>query len=226
MNARISTLFSWLVTLLVPLALLGLGLRLLLTPAFLQIEYNLPGFPPDEYGFTTAERLYYASFALGYLLNNEDVSYLSQLTFPDGAPLFNSRELTHMQDVKVVTQASLKVWYAALLLLLLLGAWSRPGERWQAYRQGWRRGGWLTLGLVAAVGLFAALAFWQFFSLFHALFFEGDSWLFLYSDTLIRLFPMQFWQDVFLYVGLIAVVGALGVILGIRNLRFGVKDSV
>ncbi|GAB4504312.1 MAG: TIGR01906 family membrane protein [Anaerolineales bacterium] len=216
MSSRLSSLLSWLVALLIPLALLGLGLRLLLTPVFLQIEYNLPGFPPDEYGFTTTDRLYYAPFALDYLLNDQDISYLGRLTFPDGAPLFTARELSHMQDVKIITQASLKIWYATWLLLFLLGIWAWQGKRWQAYRQGLRRGGWLMMGLTATVGLFAALAFWQFFSLFHALFFEGDSWLFLYSDTLIRLFPMQFWQDAFLYAALIAVLGALGLILGIR----------
>ncbi len=221
-----SRLISFFTALLTPIALLGLALRLLLTPAFLHIEYNLPGFPPDEYGFTIADRLTYAPFALEYLLNDQDLSYLAQLTFPDGAPLFNARELRHMQDVKVVTQASLKIWYAALLLLFLLGVWARQGKWQPAYLEGLKRGGWLTLGLVVTVGLFAALAFWQFFSLFHALFFEGDSWLFLYSDTLIRLFPIQFWQDVFLYAGLIAAVGAAGLILGIRNPRFGVKDSV
>lgn len=226
MNNRLSSLPSWLIASLVPLALLGLALRLLLTPAFLQIEYNLPSFPPDEYGFTTAERLYYAPFALDYLTNDEDISYLAQLTFPDGSPLFNQRELSHMQDVKIVTKAGLKVWYASLLLLALLGIWARQGKWEQAWFQGLRRGGWLTIGLVAGVGLFAAVAFWQFFSLFHALFFEGDSWLFLYSDTLIRLFPMQFWQDAFLWVGVIVIAGALGLGLGIRNPHFRVKDSV
>lgn len=226
MKSRLSSFLSWLVALLIPLSLLGLGLRLLLTPAFLSIEYNLPGFPPDEYGFTTADRLRYAPFALEYLLNDQDIAYLGELTFPDGAPLFNKRELSHMQDVKVVTQASLKVWYATLLLLFLLGVWAKQGKWQPAYLQGLRRGAWLMLGLAAAVGLFAVVAFWQFFSLFHALFFESDSWLFLYSDTLIRLFPLQFWQDVFLYAGLVAVFGALALLVGIRNPLFRVKDSV
>lgn len=35
-------LLSWLVTLIVPIALIGLGLRVLLSPLFLQIEYNMP----------------------------------------------------------------------------------------------------------------------------------------------------------------------------------------
>jgi integral membrane protein (TIGR01906 family) len=75
------------------------------------------------------------------------------------------------------------------------------------------------IGLVVAIGLFGALAFWQLFTLFHGLFFKGDTWLFLYSDTLIRLFPMQFWQDAFLWAGVISVGGALALALGLRRMN-------
>ena len=217
MPNRLTLLLSWLVTLLTPIFLLGLGLRLLLTPLFYNVEYRMPYFPPDQYGFTQEDRLRWAPYAIDYLLNDADISYLGDLTFEDGSPLYHERELSHMVDVKVVTQAALKVWYGAVLLVVGLGVWARYGNWWQAYRQGLRRGGWLLIGLVITVGLFGALAFWQFFSLFHALFFEGDSWLFLYSDTLIRLFPMQFWQDAFLWAGVIAVGGALALALGLRS---------
>jgi uncharacterized membrane protein len=48
-----------------------------------------------------------------------------------------------------------------------------------------------------------------FFTWFHGLFFEGDSWLFLFSDTLIRLFPIRFWEDAFLLAAVIALGGGL-----------------
>jgi integral membrane protein (TIGR01906 family) len=79
------------------------------------------------------------------------------------------------------------------------------------------------LVMAAVIALFASLAFWQFFTLFHALFFKGDTWLFEYSDTLIRLFPLQFWEDVFIWVAVIVVGGALGLAFGIR--RRGTSDG-
>src|SRR5690606_16477506 len=103
------TLLSSLVALLIPVALIGLGLRLLLTPLFLQIEYNMPYFPADEYGFTKQDRLKWAPYALDYLTNSEDISYLGNLTFEDGTPLYNERELRHMVDVKAVTAGALRV---------------------------------------------------------------------------------------------------------------------
>jgi integral membrane protein (TIGR01906 family) len=217
LNTKLLPLLSWLVTLLTPIFLLGLGLRILLTPLFYNIEYRLPWFPPDQYGFTMEDRLRWAPYAVDYLLNDADISYLGDLNFEDGSPLFNERELSHMGDVKVVTKGALNVWYVGFALLVVLKIWARYGNWWQAFRQGLRRGGWLTIGLVAAVGLFGALAFWQLFTLFHGLFFEGDSWLFLYSDTLIRLFPMRFWQDTFLWAGVISVGGALALALGLKS---------
>lgn len=217
-------LISLLTTLLVPIVLLGIGLRLLLSPLFLQIEYNLPGFPEDPYGFTKEDRLRWAPFAVDYLVNRADISYLGDLRFDDGAPLYNERELSHMHDVKVVTQNALNVFYLALAGLALIGLWSKRGDQWQAYRQGLRRGGWWmiflagTLAVVVLVGMFLLPdLFWDFFSGFHAIFFVGNSWQFEYSDTLIRLFPLRFWQDAFLYAAVIAVLGGLGLAFGIRK---------
>jgi integral membrane protein (TIGR01906 family) len=217
MNPKLTSLLSYITTLLTPIFLLVLGLRILLTPIFYNIEYRLPWFPSDPYGFSQEDRLKLAPYAVDYLLNNVDISYLGDLTFEDGSPLFNERELSHMHDVKLVTKGALRVCYDTVVLMVGLGVWAHYGNWWQAYRAGLRRGGWLMIGLVVVIALFGAIAFWQLFRLFHALFFEGDTWLFEYSDTLIRLFPIQFWQDAFLWAGIVSVGGALGLALGLRE---------
>ncbi len=205
---RLTPWWTLLVTGLVPVALVLAAVRLLLTPLFIQIEYRLPLFPPDPYGFTTAERLYWAEQARQYLLNDADRSFLTALRFADHRPVFNEREIRHLEDVKAVVQAALRVGYGAWGVLGLMGglAWRRGGEAWDAYRRAVARGGWLTLGLMVAIGVTVVVAFGPFFVFFHRLFFEGDSWLFPVSDTLIRLFPERFWIDAFL-----AVAGLSGV---------------
>ena len=40
------------------------------------------------------------------------------------------------------------------------------------------------------------LGFDSFFTRFHEMFFEGDSWRFSDTDTLIRVYPERFWVDV------------------------------
>ena len=105
---KLTSTLSYLATLLTPIFLLGLGLRILLTPLFYNVEYRMPYFPPDQYGMTNEDRLHWAPFAIDYLLNDADISYLGELTFEDGEPLYNERELSHMQDVKVVTKGALQ----------------------------------------------------------------------------------------------------------------------
>jgi len=210
-------ILSWSMTILLPFVLSFVGLRLILTHAFLEIEYHLPGFPPDDYGFTLQDRLHWSKLSWDYILNNADISFLGDLTFPDGTPLFNERELSHMHDVKGVVQPSLWVGYGICLFMLGVAAWARWGGWWQEYVRGIRRGGWVTLGLVALLGILGATSFWQFFTIFHELFFKGNTWLFLYSDTLIRLFPLPFWEFAFLFVGLLDVAAGLTLALSLRS---------
>jgi len=216
MSSLLKSTLSWLVTLLAPIAILMLGVRLLLTPVFLQVEYRMPGFPADSYGFTLEDRIRWATPSLTYLVNDQGVGYLVELTFNDGAPIYNSRELSHMQDVKGVVQMLLNVWYGALAMVAMLGAGMWRGNWLDSYRSGWRRGGFLMLGLLAAFAVFAVTSFWDFFTWFHSMFFTGDSWLFAYSDTLIRLFPMRFWEDCFIYVGGFALIISLVLAFGMK----------
>jgi len=212
----ITRILAWLITIFVPFALTFVGLRLLLTPAFPQVEYRTPGFPPDDYGFTLQDRLHWSTISIDYLVNNSDISFLGNLTFPDGSPLFTQDELSHMHDVKGVIQPVLWIEYTVWFLLLGFGLWARFGGWWQEYLRGLKRGGWLTLGLVMVLGILAVTSFWQFFTVFHELFFKGNSWLFPTYDTLIRLFPIPFWEHAFLFAGVLDVAGGLVLGLALR----------
>jgi integral membrane protein (TIGR01906 family) len=214
----------FLTALLTPIVLLGLALRLLLSPVFLQVEYRMPGFPADTYGFTREDRLRWAPYAVTYLTSSRGIDYLGDLHFDDGKPLYNERELSHMDDVQRVTKGALNVFYGALAALTLLGLWARRPQQWQAFLQGLKLGGWIMIGLAGVVAVIVLAGmfldpnlFWAFFTGFHSLFFSGDSWLFEYSDTLIRLFPLRFWQDTFLFAAGLAVLGGLGLGLGIKR---------
>ena len=73
---------------------------------------------------------------------------------------------------------------------------------------------WLAIGVVIVL----AVVGWNvFFTGFHTLLFEDGTWYFLTSDTLIRLFPEQFWFDAALTVGALAVVGAGVIWLAVRR---------
>jgi len=216
-------ILSYLVSLLVPLALIGTALRILLTPIYFNIEYRMPYFPVDEYGMTQEERLQWAPFAVEYLVNSADISYLGDLKFEDGSLLYNERELSHMEDVKTVVLGALRVWYISLAILTLLAILAYRGKWIPDYINGLRRGGMWMIGLAFALGLVTGVGivanpdvFWEFFTLFHQIFFTGDSWLFYYSDTLIRLFPIRFWQDAFLWAAVLSLSGGVGLAFGLK----------
>ena len=165
----------------------------LITPAFLRLQYARPDVPPSS-RFTPQERQTIAQAAAHYLVSREDINYLADLTDADGLPLFNTRELTHMVDVKVLLGKAVQldivlgVLVAGALGFLLSRRETR--ERTPFYL--------LVASLVAPALAIAALIlvplqFQWFFVEFHHVFFEGDSWLFPRSDTLIQLFPERFW---------------------------------
>ena len=208
----IRKILGWVITVLIPPILLMMSVRLMISPMFARVEYRLPGFPNDPYGFTSDDRLRLSEPAINYLVNTEDITYLSSLRFEDGERVFNDREFSHMQDVKqVVTGMRIALAVGMVGLLAATFFADRKGLKVDVLAA-YQRGAWALLGLIFAILLFVALSFNQLFTWFHKIFFESGTWMFLTSDTLIRLFPMRFWRDAFIFVGLLSMLLA-GLIL-------------
>jgi integral membrane protein (TIGR01906 family) len=176
-------------------------MRTALSPFFVNLEYKLPNFPPDTYGFTTDERLVWADYSIRYLLGKVSEEEFSTIQFLDGAPLFNEREISHMIDVRDLTLIMLAIWrilFGFFTIVLFIG-WKNNWQR--AFLRALEDGAKATLAIIVGILIYVLINFNQLFTLFHQIFFEGDSWLFYLSDTLIRLFPIKFWQDLFIYIG-------------------------
>lgn len=212
-------ILGWLVTMLTPLVIIMISVRLLITPLFPQLEYRLPGFPDDPYGFSLEDRLRWSEPSINYLVNTHDISFLESLAFEEGDPIFNERELSHMEDVKsVVTGMRIALALATLFLLGITIIAIR--NRWKkVLLKSFHRGGWAVIGLIISILFFVALSFNHLFTWFHQIFFESGTWQFYYSDTLIRLFPMRFWQDAFIFVGIISLLLGGILIYFSRNLN-------
>jgi integral membrane protein (TIGR01906 family) len=207
-SISLQSLLSWLVTLLLPFALILTAVRLLFTPLFVEIEYRTPNFPDDSYGFTLEDRLKWSKVSMAYLLSDDTIEFFDTQQFDDGTRIYNDRELSHMTDVKVVVTWALRVWLIALAVVTGVGLWAWRGGWLDLYKIALARGAWVTIGFVGVVVLFVVAAFGVFFVFFHNIFFAPGTWTFFYSDTFIRLFPQRFWQDTFLWVGGLAVLQA------------------
>jgi integral membrane protein (TIGR01906 family) len=211
-------LLALLVIIIVPFFLMITSVRILMNPWFPQFEYRTPNFPADSYGLSFQDRLKWSQISMEYLNNYADISFLGNLNFPDSTPLYTAPELSHMADVKSVVSGAYKAWWVMLVVLAASGFWAWHIKWFSDYLHALARGGFLTIGLIL-VGV--ALSFRDLFTEFHRIFFTGNSWLFSYSDTLIRLFPMQFWQDAFIWMGVFTVLGA-GILI-YADRKFSIK---
>jgi integral membrane protein (TIGR01906 family) len=215
---------GWVSTLLVLPMLLVTSILMLLNPIFLDLEYRRPGFPADPFGFTLKERLEYARVSVAYLVNNQGIDYLKDQHLSDSTSLFNERELSHMVDVKAVVQGAIRWWLVGLIVFGLLTWWAFKAGRKREYWRALSRGGFLTLGIIVIFLAYLAINFDSLFTRFHSLFFESGTWVFLYTDSLIRLFPLPFWQDCFIVVGSLSLLG--GALLGWQGRKRSLQKTI
>ncbi len=212
-NRTLLNIIKWIIIIAMPF-FLGLGMiRAVIAWDYPSFEYQR--IPPDQYGFTPEERLFYAHATLDYLQrpepSDEVIYLLEELRLPNSNdPLYNEAEISHMVDVKDLTDAIRTIWWmTAVLVILGLGfLLSQPALRAVGYRAIYQ-GGWATVIILAAIALFIGVGWSIFFVQFHELLFPPGTWTFYYTDSLIRLFPEQFWFD----IGVIMSGGAL--LLGI-----------
>jgi integral membrane protein (TIGR01906 family) len=193
---------QFVVALALPSVLLLGNVQLLAHDRFVHFEYGQAGFPDDTaipfdgYPLSRAERAALAERALQSIIGPQGMRALEEARFEEtGAAAFNAREIRHMRDVRLVFQRARVVFWLALVALA--GGGALLGRR--LGRQGVTRplvasvtG---TLSLVLALGLYILLSFGSFFTRFHNVFFESGTWVFRADDTLIRLFPLDFWSD-------------------------------
>ncbi len=204
-----SAILKILIILLTPLILIMGSIRLLTTDIYLGFEYGKPDFPPDSFGFTPLERLGFASANLHFVSDQEDLQALSTQEYA-GQPLYNERELSHMQDVQKVFQGAWSVWKLALGLVALSAIYlTLRAKSLKAIGSAFTVGGLLTAGSVLLIGFLAIVGWDSWFTSFHKLFFIPGTWTFNYSDTLIRLFPEKFWFDGALTVSALSLVSGL-----------------
>ncbi|MCP4421617.1 MAG: DUF1461 domain-containing protein, partial [Chloroflexi bacterium] len=193
-------------------------------PAYPSYEYAKPDFSPDLDGImsetavslelvplTQTERLELALVAVAYLESWQPaeaaIDMLALQKIPHtGAPFYNQRELSHMIDVKQLTDTIR--WMALVTAVLNLGGLVfllvRPQTRQLAYLS-LGQGGLVTFALLTGLTAFILFGWGFFFYQFHGLLFSSGSWSFAATDGLMRLYPERFFFD----VGVLISGGAL-----------------
>ncbi len=195
----IETLLSVVVAAATMLVIVGVAVLAFLNPVWVGFEQGRSGAVAFT-GYTPAE----VEAVTDSVLSDLVVGPPSFAQTVGGSPVFTARERAHMVDVRGAFTA-----FGALVVLaavLLVGA--RIGSRGRSW---FRRGmgfGALALGVAVILGgIVSVLAFDQAFETFHELFFPGGSYNFdPLTDRLVQLFPIQFWEETSLALGVVILV--------------------
>jgi len=139
----------------------------------------------------------------------------------DEREVFNEREKLHMEDVKILYQRAMLVGHlffgagaAFAVAALFVKGWRRRAL------EGYIRGNTIFFAMLALIGLYAALDFGSFWTLFHQLLFSNDLWLLdPATDVLIQMVPEQFFFDLVMRIALTAAVLIGGLFAGALLLR-------
>jgi integral membrane protein (TIGR01906 family) len=222
MNRWLKVILQAIIVVAVPVVLVVIPVRVLMHPRWVLFEYSRPNFPPDAFGFSKQERTQLAIIGIESIIGPRGVVVLQEARLPDGSPAFNEREISHMHDVRVLTGniylAQVVLLVAAAVAVIVL-AWRH--ETRAAAPAALRTGVIFTIILLMALVFFVLTGFNTFFTDFHRMFFRGNTWEFSVSDTLIRLYPPQFWFDAATVIGAASIVEAI--VLGIVAQWWGRK---
>ena len=206
----------------VPSALFVVALFLLLITASVTYAVNelrLYGYDFDKWdislktGIDRDELTSIARQIRAYFNSPTEPLEIRATIFSEEQDLFNRREIVHMKDVKHLIWGVYVV--GGLSLAYLLGSIAYGfRRRGRSYAQLLARellwGSGVTVGFVVGVGLAALVGFDRLFLFFHQVSFANDFWMLdPRTDYLVILFPEGFWYDATMFVGLLAVMGAV-----------------
>ncbi len=213
-----------LVSLTVPVALVGTNVRLAFSslPVY---TYAIDNFDASAKTGIAREQLVEAMQGLiDYFGSSEELITTTVVTL-EGVeePLFNEREALHFRDVKdllnrvhVVQTVAVAMLASAAIAAAVAGLSGRTSAALELMR-GMRFGAYGTIGVVIALGIFAAVgAFDALFVAFHQLSFDNDLWRGQVTDRMVQLFPSAFFFQGSLLIGLGAVLEA-SLIVGVTT---------
>jgi integral membrane protein (TIGR01906 family) len=185
-----------------PLFFAANAVRVLLTDTYVRAAYPRLG---REEILSESRRTELALLGLRAVdpVRGERVSILRAARLPDGSRAFRVEEVRHMRDVRS--------WLLRLHVLQVLVAGALVALAWRTRLVLARalRAGAVATGLVTVVALTAmAFEFDVVLLAFHKLLFAGESWHFADEDTLIRVYPEQFWNWTGIAMGLLVALQA------------------
>lgn len=167
-------------------------------------------------GISLVELDYAAGEIVRYFENDARVLRVTVIVDGEEQPLFNEREVAHMEDVKSLVRLMFAVQEVSLVYTMayVTGVFLWARER-SLRALAWQALGAMAfgLGVVGAVGVLALSGFDAAWTRFHEIAFRNDLWrLDPASDRLIQMFPEPFWEEATMIVAAVSA-GASGLVV-------------
>jgi len=162
----------------------------------------------------------------GYLRGQSNTPQISVNIRGEETPLYNSKELTHLADVRGITDVFRIVLIASIILLLAVGVVLYITQSAGTLIKSLGYGAILTLLFTGIVVIWAIIDFDSLFYLFHILSFNNDLWLLDPTrDYLIMMFPQGFFRDAALMLIGTIILGALLLLVASRIMQKRFTDK-
>jgi integral membrane protein (TIGR01906 family) len=202
---------GWLVAAAAAVVLLGVSIAPFLIPAAVRFEQDRVGVGEiSGYRSLELDRITGALLADLVLWRGDfDVDDQRHPEF-GGGQVLSDAERAHMRDVRNVFTGFWLLVAAGVIVLVVASRRARDkaakAALWRAEANGARA---VAVAIVVA-GAVVVLAFEAAFEVFHRLFFSAGSYTFDPArDRLVQLFPMQFWSEIAIAVGLVVLMLSL-----------------
>ena len=208
---------AWLFTplwLVVILAMLVLSLRFTINNRGYFLKTYLSMEIEREIGISAEDSANAIMAMIDYMEGQREDIQLEVAEHGQSVDMFNQKEIDHMVDVRNLYQAFCYVEYAGLAILavlfimLFLARKKRPDIS-RAITGGLWRALVVFACLLAVLGAYAIIDFYDFWTRFHYVFFTNDLWLMNYNtDRMIRICPLELFSGIiarFTVIGLCAL---------------------
>ncbi len=152
-----------------------------------------------------------------YFFSSEELLDVRVVADGESISLYTERETLHMRDVKRLVAAVSRVQEGTFLFLFIfatLGFFTPSIDFSTRLRRMIIRGSLITYGIVGTVAAVSMVGFGPMFQLFHELSFTNDLWQLDPSTSyLLKMFPLGFWFESTLLIGILAVAEATATLM-------------
>lgn len=204
LNLKIKRILSILLTLVIPIILIGAGIRSIFTPVFIRAESFLFKNQAEDKKSEQYQRDIYVT---EYITNNKGENYLRQLLDEQGNPVLGKVDRQTLNAIRSITTVVFDIWHISLLTLLVTGVLFWVYGSSSTFINATRMGAKLSLWVSPVIGLLVAS-----FTL------NDNSPYRIVEEVAVGIFSAKFWSIASVWiVGTTFLIGLLVVLLLRKN---------